>query len=220
MHNQKIKCPHCNKEYSKHGIGTHIWRVHGDGKEFDPNEGFKKGTRKQWNNGKTKETDERVANNGNSYSIAHKEGRIKTWCEGLTKETDERIAAISKVVAESVLTKVKNGTWHLSFAHSRIIEYNGIKFHGSWEVAYAKYLDANNIKWRRPTERFEYYFENKKRHYTPDFYLIDEKKYIEIKGYPTDKDRAKWQNFPLDLQIILGKELFEMKLIEHYKEIK
>jgi hypothetical protein len=22
----KIKCPHCGKEYSKYGIGNHIWR--------------------------------------------------------------------------------------------------------------------------------------------------------------------------------------------------
>lgn len=34
---KKIKCEICGKEYSKKGIGTHIWRAHGDGKNHDPN---------------------------------------------------------------------------------------------------------------------------------------------------------------------------------------
>jgi len=33
----KYKCPYCNKEYSKKGICSHIWKMHGEGKDHDPN---------------------------------------------------------------------------------------------------------------------------------------------------------------------------------------
>ena len=57
----KYKCPECNKEYSKRGIGMHIWRTHGEGSNFTSNnDGFKNGIRKQWCEGLTKETDERL----------------------------------------------------------------------------------------------------------------------------------------------------------------
>ena len=61
---EKVKCPYCGKEYSKKGIGTHIWRVHGKGKEHNPNKGFENGTRVTWNKGLTKETDDRVKSYG------------------------------------------------------------------------------------------------------------------------------------------------------------
>ena len=57
----KYVCPECGKEYSKNGIGTHIWRNHTEeGKQFNPNKGFKDRTRIAWNKGLTEETDERV----------------------------------------------------------------------------------------------------------------------------------------------------------------
>ena len=32
--NGMYKCPHCDKEYVKKGISTHIWRTHGNGKNW------------------------------------------------------------------------------------------------------------------------------------------------------------------------------------------
>lgn len=74
--------------------------------------------------------------------------------------------------------------------------YNGVDLHGKWELNYAKWLDKNQIKWQRCKESFEYVYGDKKRRYTPDFYLIESDEYIEIKGYKTEKDDAKWQHFP------------------------
>lgn len=119
----------------------------------------------------------------------------------------------------TIRKKVENGEWHYSFSKSRTHEYNGVKFHGQWEVKYAKYLDENNIKWRRPTEKFQYEFEEKKRYYTPDFFLIDSNEYIEIKGYATDKDFAKWKKFPLTLSVITGEMLVDMGILQE-KEIR
>lgn len=125
-----------------------------------------------------------------------------------------------KTLSDKINKKVKDGTWHNSFSKSRVHEYNGIKLYGMWEVNYAKWLDKNNIKWRRPTETFVYYFNNKKHRYTPDFYLLDSNEYIEVKGYKTPKDDAKWKQFPLKLKILMGKDLFEMKIIDSYKILK
>lgn len=52
----KVKCPVCGKEYCKKGIGTHMWRCHGAGQDFNPNKGYMEGTRQGWSKGLTKET--------------------------------------------------------------------------------------------------------------------------------------------------------------------
>ena len=122
-------------------------------------------------------------------------------------------------ISKTVFNKIENGEWHNSFSKSKTYEYKGQKFHGSWEIRYAKYLDSKKIKWRRPNEKFSYEFNGKTRYYTPDFYLLESNEYIEIKGYETDKDRAKWKSFPLKLRIIKGKQLRDLKIIDHYKDI-
>ncbi len=66
----------------------------------------------------------------------------------------------------------------------------------SWEVAYAEYLDKNNVKCIRNKIMFPYPWGKKTKYYIPDFYLLDEDLYVEIKGLKTDKDIAKWENFP------------------------
>lgn len=109
-------------------------------------------------------------------------------------------------IREIVNNKIEKDAWHYSFSkvrtHKFISKFAGeVNVMGKWELEYAQYLDDNNIKWRRPKEKFYYEFSELKSgcgYYTPDFYLIDESIYIEIKGYETDKDRAKWEWFPKD----------------------
>lgn len=52
-----VECPYCNKMFSKKGIGSHIWRCHGEGQGFSPTKGK---SHTPWNKGLTKETDDRV----------------------------------------------------------------------------------------------------------------------------------------------------------------
>lgn len=127
--------------------------------------------------------------------------------------------AHKKQLSQTIKDKVKDGTWHLSFSKSRTHEYNGIKLHGLWEVKYAKFLDENKISWRRPTEKFKYTFEGKDSYYTPDFFLIEENLYIEIKGYKVSKDEAKWNQFPLKLKVLRGKDLVKLGLLKK-EEVK
>jgi len=118
-------------------------------------------------------------------------------------------------ISEAIKDKVKLGTWHYSFSKTRTFTYISkfagvVKLHGSWELKFAKYLDDNDIKWRRPAERFYYEYDKLKGgcgYYTPDFYLIDQDLWIEIKGYEHERDRAKWKFFPYKLKILKGKNL-------------
>ena len=71
----KYVCPECGKEYSKKGIGVHFWRNHTEeGRNFDPNRGYKEGTRHAWNKGLTEKTDERV---GKYVEHVKKDTKIK-----------------------------------------------------------------------------------------------------------------------------------------------
>ena len=209
-----FKCKHCEKTYSKHGIGTHIWRKHTKtGKKFDPNKGYVIGTRKIWNKGLTKNTDRRVKKITETQKDMFDKGLLKT-----TKYiplSDIHKKKLSKVIKQ----KVKDGTWHNSFSKARTHKYKGISLYGTWELNYAKYLDSKNIEWKRPTSSFPYFYKNTQRQYTPDFYLPIEKTYIEIKGYETERDRMKWKYFPHKLRILKGEDLIKLNVIESYKNI-
>ena len=98
-------------------------------------------------------------------------------------------------------------TWYLSHIAGNVY------LRSSYELEYAKYLDAMNIKWKQNTESFIYIWKNDKHKYYPDFYLIDENLYIEIKGYETEKDIAKWKYFPHSLKILKLKDLKELNIL-------
>ena len=159
-----------------------------------------------WNKGLTAETDERVRRNGDSLHKYY-EANPNLKRKPLTEEHKAKISA-------TINNKVANGTWHASLARNMHYTYHGIDLHGMWEVRFAEWLDANNIEWRRPSENFPYTFEGVLHQYTPDFYLIDSKTYIEIKGYKTNKDQAKWDQFPADrtLKVLLAEDLLELGL--------
>ena len=170
---------------------------------------------KVWNKGLTKEIDERVRNNAERIHESYLTGKSVHWEKGLTKETDERIRKQSEQISKTCLQKSKQGTWHKSLAKNMHYNYKGIDLDGTWELEYAKYLDSNNIEWKRPKERFEYIFENKIRYYTPDFYIVQEDTFIEIKGYKTKKDDAKWKQFPKDkkLKVLFKEDLIKIGII-------
>lgn len=112
-----------------------------------------------------------------------------------------------KKVSETIKRKVKEGSWHVSLARKHHYEYKGVDLHGTWELEYAKHLDANGIKWERCKKRFPYLFEGTERRYTPDFYLPDSDEYVEIKGYKTLKDEAKWSQFKGNLRVLMEDDL-------------
>ncbi|KKL59181.1 hypothetical protein LCGC14_2217940 [marine sediment metagenome] len=61
----------------------------------------------------------------------------------------------------------------------------------SYEIAYAKWLDKQNIKWKYESKTFDL----GNTTYTPDFYLPKTNKYIEIKGYWREDAKKKFKKF-------------------------
>lgn len=66
------------------------------------------------------------------------------------------------------------------YGHKRY-KYNNISYRSTWEVAVAKILDELNIKYEYEKHRFEYYKDNVKHIYIPDFYLCDFEIFLEVK---------------------------------------
>lgn len=82
----------------------------------------------------------------------------------------------------------------------------------SYELAYVEWLDKNNVLWKQNHERFPYEWNKKKRFYYPDFFLIQDNCFVEIKGYETKQDKAKWKTFPHKLLVLKGHDLKKMGL--------
>ena len=129
--------------------------------------------------------------------------RDKTSKRMIGKKLPEHIR---EKVSATALQKVKDGTWHNSLARSRQHLYKNEKFDGTWEVMLATWFDSQNITWKRNKNAFPYIFD-KMRCYTPDFYLPDIDCYIEVKGWKTSKDDAKWKQFPEKLLVLSGGDL-------------
>jgi len=86
------------------------------------------------------------------------------------------------------------------------IIYDNIKFHGQWEVDFYKWAKAEGIDITRPNRGFKYTW-NGERTYFPDFYIESMDLYVEVKGYETERDAAKWSQFPNALCIIKNNEI-------------
>lgn len=135
--------------------------------------------------------------------------KISNAGKNRSQETRDRIA---RAVSNTVKRKVQEGTWHTSLAKKMHYTYKGVDLHGKWELRYAQWMDKNNIKWERCKQIFNYIFNGEQRRYTPDFYLIESNVYIEIKGYKTAKDEAKWSQFPKErkLKILMKEDLQQL----------
>lgn len=90
------------------------------------------------------------------------------------------------------------------------IEFDGIKFQGQWELDFYKWAKDQGLEPKKPTKAFKYHYQGE-RWYHPDFYIEKLNAYVEIKGYETDKDRAKWTQFPEKLIIIKEQQIKEIR---------
>lgn len=77
-------------------------------------------------------------------------------------------------------------------SHGKHFDYKGYHLRSSYELKYAEYLDSNNILWSYEPKAFEL---GDGRTYTPDFYLIKENVWIEVKGYWRDDAKEKFELF-------------------------
>ena len=118
----------------------------------------------------------------------------------------ELTQSIGEKSSKTILEKARNGDWHVSLAKNMHYNYQGFDLHGTWELRLAMYMDDNKITWWRCDDIFEYEFDGRTLSYQPDFYLPKFDLYIEVKGYATEKDFAKWKQFPKDKKLVILKE--------------
>ena len=83
--------------------------------------------------------------------------------------------------------------------------YRGFWCDSSWELAFVIWCLDHNINIIRNTKKFKYIYKGDTHNYTPDFKLGYF--YIEVKGWETDKDKAKFDYFTEPLIILRGREI-------------
>jgi len=135
-----------------------------------------------WNKGLTKDTDERVKRNGEIVSkILHEYNLGRPLSEQHKRN-------ISKGMKNADLSEVGR------HSYGRAGYFDNIWFASTYELAYYIFCKDHYINIIRNRTRFTYKYNNELHKYTPDFYLNDEDLYIEIKGYETEKDLAKYKS--------------------------
>ena len=92
----------------------------------------------------------------------------------------------------------------------KCFEYDGVRFQGSWELIFYKWAKSKGLDPVRVKQGFPYVW-NGQRTYYPDFYLESLSLYVEVKGYKTDRDDAKWQQFPNKLLVVDKKAIDRIK---------
>jgi hypothetical protein len=163
--------------------------------------------RRGWNKGLSKENCPSIKLQADTLKARVVSGQLVRKNKGKNKLNSDSVRKHAAHLSSIIRAKVANGTWHVSFSTRKTYVYKGEKFHGTWELKFAQWLDSVKINWVRTKNKFQYNFDGKLRFYTPDFYLPDNDLYVEIKGYPVAKDYSKWNQFPLKLLVITGKEL-------------
>lgn len=181
----KIKCDYCGKEYSIKGIGTHIWRTHGEGINHKTTK-----NNTSWNKGLTKNNNESVKKQSETLKNNIQNGKIKLYWKG-KKHKPETIKKM----------KQNCGGIRKGSGRGKSGWYKGYWCDSSWELAYVIYNLEHNINFKRNKQGFEYIFENKKYKYYPDF-ILEDGTYIEIKGYLNNKNKEKIKQFKHNLIII------------------
>ena len=154
-----------------------------------------------WNKGLTKETDARVLKSSITYRENFLLGKHKV---NIHRKTEEEKEIIRKQKLELC---AKQGT-NLCGKGKRGY-YKGYYCQSSWELAYVIYQLEHNVAFIRNKEGFKYILEGIERSYFPDFYLIDDDTYVEIKGYYDNKTKEKEKQFPANkkLQVLKYEEM-------------
>lgn len=163
-----------------------------------------KSLKEQYKNGK-RTSHFKIFNDGTFWlGKKHSEktkNKISNWSKG--RKMDENFKMNR---SEEMKLRYQNG-WESTAGRTKKIKYKSeiagdVFLDGNWELNTAIYFDKNNINWIRNKKRFSYIdSKGKYRTYCPDFFIIDENLYIEVKGYTTELDKLKWKQFPLKLEI-------------------
>ena len=103
----------------------------------------------------------------------------KASTPGKEQERRKRISETMKRNPNAGGLRKGSGRGHKCWYESPIA--GKVYLRSTYELEYCKYLDRNGIQWKQNTEGFTYEFKGKVHRYFPDFILLNENLYIEIK---------------------------------------
>lgn len=227
-----FKCKFCNKEYdNKHKLGGHLtkcllnpkrqtnidnWKVSRYGENHTPK--------------RIKNINHTCKFCGDSFATgnvlgAHtitcllnpkREENIKNQLQSVLNRVGVKQTSSAKAKQKIGIQKaIDEGRWYFHKKPGGVKEVfyiynlkNEKQFiQGSWEKVVVEFFNNKNINWERNKIGYKYIFENNEHKYFPDFYLPDYDIYIEVKGFQTKKDEAKWRDFPFTLLVIKKNEI-------------
>lgn len=138
----------------------------------DPNfiDTVRQSSKKAWSNPKNKEINEK------------RREQIRQLAKSKIMWNDELRERFSKLMT------IKNRKGITGYTVNPI-EYKGIVFRSSWELAFVFYLEDRNLEYEYEKYTFTYTLDGKTKRYTPDFYVPKLQTFFEIKGWYKD-DRS------------------------------
>lgn len=201
-------CPYCKKEFETNlSLGCHKVRC-----SLNPNKKEWNSWRSTscWNKGLTKDTDERIKKQSETFHSRVENGEIKIQGHKHSIETKE---ILSKKRSE-YLASAENAGGFKDVGWYKIKNIKNIEYvvRGLWEYNVALKLNELNILWIR-NQYLNYFINDVKKIYNPDFYLPELDEYIEVKGYFSDKDKIKMdavidQNPNIKIRFMKEKEYY------------
>ena len=91
---------------------------------------------------------------------------------------------------------IKTLAVEIDHINKKMEDLNNKFFRSKWEANYARYLNYIGVKWEYEPKRF--WFDAIKtgtRSYQPDFYLIDEDIWVEVKGWMDAQSKTRLKRF-------------------------
>jgi len=140
-------------------------------------------TGQAWNRGKTAATHDSLKKSGETYVKNLKSGKFIPSFLGkkLSKEHREKISS-SHSDRSNLNGLVKTKWYSIHCPHMNLT----VNVQGTWEYAYATWLNENQIPWRKDRNisfKWKRDDDDISHVYYPDFYLPSTDEYIEIKGF-------------------------------------
>lgn len=90
------------------------------------------------------------------------------------------------------LSEIMSGNHNSRNRSDKQCYYKGIRMDSKWEVGVGRYLDRNNLTWEYGKHTFRL---SSNSTYTPDFKLIDQEMFIEVKGLFREQNKRKFGKF-------------------------
>lgn len=128
-----------------------------------------------------------------------------------SKHSEETRMKMSETVAQQFVDGARKSYSNAQRATILFPDGSFRSVRSSYEKHYIKYLKTNNIPFEYENKSFEL---SNGGIYIPDFYLPDTDEYVEIKGYLSDEQSAKYELFRKEYPDIKWKMLFKHDLIE------